>query len=98
MEATGRIKKIFDERWLKENFTIREFVLTLEENTAFPQTVVFQLINNNCDHIIGKHVGDVVTVQFNLRGKYGAPPIDPNYNHLPYNRLEVWNIRKTDAE
>ena len=98
MEAVGRIKRIFDERHLKDNFNVREFVLTIDENTQFPQHVVFQLVNDNCDLIIGLRPGDKVQVQFNLRGKYGAPPTDPNYNHLPYNRLEVWRIYKDERE
>lgn len=96
MQIVGRIKSIFDERNLKENFNIREFVLTTEENTPYPQTVLFQLINHHCDDIIGKHVGDEVEVFFELKGKYGART--EGYNHLPYNRLEVYRIYKNERE
>ncbi len=97
MEVTGRIKRIFDEKHITDNFNTSEFVLTLDEETPYPQDVVFQLVNSNCDKIIGHRPGDKITVQFNIRGKYGSPPQN-GYNHLPYNRLDVWYIRKFDSE
>lgn len=97
LSATGKIKKIFDERHIKEGFNIREFVLTIGEETSYPQDVVFQMVNSNCDQIIGKRPGDKIEVFFNLRGKYGAPSQN-GYNHLPYNRLEVWRIHSHERE
>lgn len=97
MQEKGRIKAIFDERHVKENFNIREFVLTIGEETPYPQHVIFQMVNAQCDQIIGKHVGDKVEVLFEIKGKYGARP-ENGYNHLPFNRLEVYRIYKDERE
>lgn len=97
MAVKGRIKNIFDERYIKEGFNIREMVLTIDEETPYPQTVLFTMINDNCDQIIGKHVGDKVEVMFNLTGKYSARPQNGS-NHLPFTNLNIYRIYKEEGE
>lgn len=94
MTTEGVIKVIYDEKRISEKFNTREFVLTIGPDTQYPQHVSFTLVNNNCDFIIGKHVGDHVEVHFNLKGReWTNPQGEVKY----YNTLEAWRIYKRDA-
>lgn len=92
MEAQGTIKYIADSKRFTENFRTQEMVLTMGENTPYPQHITFTFVNDNCVDLIYLNEGDEVTLQFNLRGNYGKD------GKGPYNKLEVWKIKKTNAE
>lgn len=96
-EAVGTIRKIYEERRINDNYKIREFVVTLGQWSPYPQHVMFKAVNDAMIKLLDIYEGDSVRIQFNLRGKYSKPP-GGNYNHLPFNSLEVWRIEKTDAE
>ena len=88
MEATGKLRAIFDTKQLSERFTKREFVLELVDG-KYPQTVLFQLTGDRCTTLDKFQVGDEVRLEFNLRGReWKSPQGDIKY----FNSLDVWRI------
>ncbi len=88
MEATGKLRAIFDTKQVSERFTKREFVLELVDG-KYPQTVLFQLTGDRCSGLDGFKVGDEVRIEFNLRGReWRSPQGDVKY----FNSLDVWRI------
>ncbi len=88
MEATGKLRAIFETKQLSERFTKREFVLELVDG-KYPQTVLFQLTGDRCASLDQFQVGDEVRLEFNLRGReWRSPQGEVKY----FNSLDVWRI------
>jgi hypothetical protein len=88
MEATGKLRAIFDTKLVSERFTKREFVLELVDG-KYPQTVLFQLTGDRCANLDSFQVGDEVRLEFNLRGReWKNPQGEVKY----FNSLDVWRI------
>ena len=85
MEIQGKIIHIFDEKRINDKLTIREFVVNT--GGTYPQEVIMQLANKNCDKIIGKHVGDEITAYINIRGRKAT-----NGEKKWFNTIEAWRI------
>lgn len=93
MEVIGTIKVKFDTQRVSEKFQKREFVLTTEANTPYPQHVSFQVTQDKCTVLDQFNEGDEVKVQFNLRGREWSGPQDIKY----FNTLEAWRIERAQA-
>lgn len=91
METTGTIKVILDTQIVSDKFKKREFVLTTEGNTPYPQHVSFQVTQDKTSLLDSVGVGDEVKVQFNLRGREWNGPQGVKY----FNTLEAWRIEVT---
>lgn len=89
MEQKGTIKKIFPAVQVTEKFCKREFVLTINEDTQYPQDILFQLTQSKCTLIDPFVKGDTITVGINLRGREWT---DPRGKVVYFNTLEVWKI------
>ena len=90
MEASGKLRVIFDTKQVSERFTKREFVLELADG-KYPQTVLFQLTGDRCASLDTFQVGDEVRLEFNLRGReWKSPQGDTKY----FNSLDVWRIER----
>jgi hypothetical protein len=88
MEATGKLRVIFDTKRVSERFTKREFVLELADG-KYPQTVLFQLTGDRCANLDSFQIGDEVRLEFNLRGReWKNPQGEVKY----FNSLDVWRI------
>src|SRR6266478_606493 len=88
MEATGKLRVIFDTKQVSERFIKREFVLEMVDG-KYPQTVLFQLTGDRCANLDQFQVGDEVRLEFNLRGReWKSPQGDVKY----FNSLDVWRI------
>ena len=86
---TGTIKEIFKTIQVSENFKKREFVITDNTNTKYPQYVSFQLTQDKCAILDGFKIGDTVTVNYNLRGRaWTSTQGEIKY----FNTLEAWKI------
>jgi single-strand DNA-binding protein len=88
MEITGTIKAIFDTQKVSDKFQKREFVLTTEEHTDYPQHVSFQVTQDKCEALNSLSVNDKVRVQFNLRGREWNGPQGVKY----FNTIEAWQV------
>lgn len=103
MEITGDLKLKFDTNRVSDKFQKREFVLTTEINTQFPQHVIFQLTQDKVSLVDQFNPGDEIKVQFGLRGREWNGPQGQKF----FNTLDVWRIElvkkgsgefKTDAQ
>lgn len=93
MEVIGTLKVKFDTQRVSERFQKREFVLTTEANTPYPQHVSFQVTQDKCSLLDQYNEGDELRIQFNLRGREWNGPQGVKY----FNTLEAWRIEKLQA-
>ena len=95
IETIGKLHSIFDTKQVSERFTKREFVLELTDNPKYPQTVLFQLTGDRCAQLDGFAVGDMVRIDFSLRGReWRSPQGDVKY----FNSLDVWKVEPARGE
>jgi len=90
MEVTGTLKAKFDTQKVSDRFQKREFVLTTEASTPYPQHVSFQVTQDKCGLLDQYNPGEELRVQFNLRGREWNGPQGIKY----FNTLEAWRIEK----
>ena len=88
MDIQGKIKEVFATQTISEKFKKREFVLTTDGSTPYPQHISFQVTKDNCDKLNSYSTGDEVTVSFNLKGREWSGPNGVKY----FNTLEAWKI------
>lgn len=93
MEVVGTLKAKFDTQKVSEKFQKREFVLTTEANTPYPQYVSFQVTQDKCNMLDQYSEGEELKVQFNLRGREWNGPQGIKY----FNTLEAWRIERMMA-
>jgi hypothetical protein len=91
MEVTGTLKVKFDTQKVSDRFQKREFVLTTDASTPYPQHVSFQLTQDKVNLLDQYNIGDEMKIQFNLRGREWNGPQGIKY----FNTLEAWRIEKT---
>ena len=90
MEVTGTLKVKLDTQKVSDRFSKREFVLTTEANTPYPQHVSFQVTQDKCSILDQYNVGEELKIQFNLRGREWNGPQGIKY----FNTLEAWRIER----
>lgn len=90
MEVTGQLKVKFDTQKVSEKFQKREFVLSTDLSTPYPQHVSFQVTQDKCNLLDSFTAGEEIKVQFNLRGREWNGPQGIKY----FNTLEAWRIEK----
>lgn len=90
MEVIGTLKAKFDTQKVSDRFQKREFVLTTEANTPYPQHVSFQVTQDKCSMLDQYREGDEIKIQFNLRGREWNGPQGIKY----FNTLEAWRIER----
>jgi hypothetical protein len=90
MEVIGILKVKYDTQKVSDRFAKRDFVLTTEANTPYPQHVIFQITQDKCSILDQFNQGDEIKVQFNLRGREWDGPQGVKY----FNTLEAWRIEK----
>ena len=93
MEVTGTLKVKFDTQKVSDRFQKREFVLSTELSTPYPQHVSFQVTQDKCTMLDQYNEGDELKIQFNLRGREWNGPQGIKY----FNTLEAWRIEKVGA-
>jgi hypothetical protein len=93
METTGILKAAFATERVNDKFQKREFVLTTEPNTPYPQHVSFQLIQDKCGVLDSYKTGEEIKVYFNIKGREWNGPQGVKY----FNTLEAWRIERVNA-
>lgn len=93
MEVIGTLKVKFDTQKVSDRFQKRDFVLTTEANTPYPQHVSFQITQDKCSMLDNYREGEELKVQFNLRGREWNGPQGIKY----FNTLEAWRIEKVQG-
>ena len=91
MEVTGIIKVKYDTNVVSERFKKRDFVLTVEPGSPYPQHVSFQVVQDKVSMLDSFNVGDEVKVLFNLKGReWTSPQGEVKY----FNTIDAWRIEK----
>jgi len=92
MEIVGKIKKIMDVQVISDRFKKREFVLSTDLNTPYPQHIIFQTTQEKCAMLDNLKPNDEVKVFFNIRGREWINPQDNQVKYIV--TLEAWRIDK----
>lgn len=90
MTESGQLKLKSDTIKVSDKLQKREFVLTTGFDTPYPQYVSFQVTNDKCSLLDAINVGDLVRVEFNLKGREWDSPNGVKY----FNSLDAWKITK----
>ena len=87
----GRLHVIHEAKQITERFRKREFVVEIDDNSRYPQMVMFQLTGDRCEQLDGYQVGEEVKVEFSLRGReWNSPSGEVRY----FNSLDVWSLER----
>ncbi|MGZ3866578.1 MAG: DUF3127 domain-containing protein [Bacteroidia bacterium] len=94
MEVTGIIKVKYDTNVVSERFKKRDFVLTVEPGSPYPQHVTFQIVQDKVNMLDNFNVGDEVKVLFNLKGReWTSPQGEVKY----FNTIDAWRIERVGS-
>jgi hypothetical protein len=92
MEVTGILKVKYDVQQVSDKFKKRDFVLTIEPTSPYPQHVTMQLTQDKVSLVDSFNIGDEMKVSFNLRGReWTSPQGDTKY----FNTIDAWRIERT---
>lgn len=92
-QVQGILKVKNNEVQVSDRFKKREFVLTVDPNSQYPQHVQFQLVQDKCSLINDVNIGEEIKVSFNLRGREWARDNEVKY----YNTLDAWRIERANS-
>ncbi len=91
-EITGILKLKRDEQKVSDTFKKREFVLTDNNSSNYPQHILFQLTNDRCSRIDEFNPGDEMKVSFFIRGReWQSKEGQIRY----FTSLDAWKVEHT---
>ena len=94
MELLGKIKLIGDIKTYGDNgFRKRELVLITEEQ--YPQHILIEFIQNNCELLDNYSIGQTVRIGINIRGREWESP-DQGIKY--FNSIQGWRIESLDDQ
>jgi hypothetical protein len=82
-DLTGKVKLIMDPKTFGSGFTVREFVVTVEDG-KYPQDICLQFVQDKVSLLDSVQEGQDVTVSFDIRGR--------EHNGRYFNNLQAWKI------
>lgn len=94
VEITGKIIRKFDTKVISDRFQKREFVLHVEEK--YPQELLLQLVQSNCDVLDNFSEGDMVDTRVAIEGRsWQRSPSDPM---RWFNSLKVFSMKHAESQ
>ena len=90
MKISGIIKQINKTQVLSDKFSKRELILKTDWETKYPQYLVIQFTQSKVTLLDNFQVGEVVTINVNLKGREYAGADGVKY----FNTIEGWAISK----
>ena len=90
MKITGTLKVKKDTQVLSEQFSKREFVLTVVDG-AFSNDILIQLTKDKVTLINDINIGDMLEVEVNINGKCW---VNPQGEEKYFNSLNAWKVSK----
>lgn len=94
MDVNGILKLKMETQQVSDKFKKREFILTIDASSPYPQHVNFQLTQDKTSLIDNFNIGDELKVSFNLRGReWTSPQGETKY----FNTIDAWRIEKAGA-
>lgn len=91
LEITGKLIEKFEAQQVSERFRKREFVLEITDEfngNVITNFAKMQLVQNKCDIIDRYNIGDMLKVNFNIRGNRWERDGKVNY----ITNLDAWRI------
>lgn len=92
---TGKLIVKKDAEQVTDRFKKREFVIA-DEGGQFTEEILLQLTQDRCDMLDPYNEGDVLKVNFNLRGRRWKNPKTGETRF--FNSLDAWKIEKEQSE
>ena len=90
MQVRGKLHAVFETQQVTPRFSKREFVLLLDEDSRYPQHVIFQTTGRRMELLDSLNAGQEIEVEFQLRGReWTSPKGETKY----FNSLEVFEVR-----
>lgn len=97
LEVTGRLHEVFPTQQIKETFSKREFVLELTDESptgmVFTNYASFQLVNSATGIIDQFQPGEMLKVNFNIRGNRWEKDGQVRY----ITNLNAWRVERAMA-
>lgn len=97
LEVTGRLHAKFPTQQIKDNFSKREFVLELTDESptgmVFTNYASFQLVNQSCAVVDQFQEGDMLKVTFNIRGNRWERDGQVKY----ITNLNAWRVERANT-
>lgn len=93
LKLEGTLYKKFDTKQVSATFQKREFVAQTVEQ--YPQTVKFELTQDNCQKLDQFKEGDDLIIHFNVRGREWNSP--KTGEMMYFVSLQVWRLEKNTA-
>lgn len=97
LEVSGRLHAKFPTQQIKDNFSKREFVLELTDESptgmVFTNYASFQLVNQSCAVIDQFQEGEMLKVNFNIRGNRWERDGQVKY----ITNLNAWRVERASA-
>lgn len=99
MNIKGILKRKGEVVQVNDNYSKRDFVVTIDHDKQYPQTVQFQLSQAKINLLDGIPLGSEIDVSFNLKGREyqdkqtGEPKV--------FTIIEAWSVKvisKTNAQ
>jgi len=91
LEITGKLVEKFEAQQVTERFRKREFVLEITDEfngNVITNFAKMQLVQNKCDIIDRYNIGDMLKVNFNIRGNRWERDGKVNY----ITNLDAWRV------
>ena len=88
-KINGIIKSISETIQISDKFRKRDFVLTTDHTTNWPQFIQLELTQDKCFLIDNYKIDDEISVDFNVRGRQWT---DKEGKVKKFNSLQVWKI------
>ncbi len=96
LEITGKLVEKYDTQTVNDRFRKREFVIEVTEEvngSAFTNFAKMQLVQNKTDIIDRFNLGDMLRVNFSIKGNRYEKEGKVSY----FSNLDAWRIEKADA-
>lgn len=95
MNLQGQIKQIGTTKEYGSNgFKKRELVLITEQDTDYPQTILVEFHQANCERLDKYQEGEVIAVDINIRGREWT---NPQGEVKVFNSIVGWRISEPEG-
>ncbi|MBS1764488.1 MAG: DUF3127 domain-containing protein [Bacteroidetes bacterium] len=95
LQVTGTLKVKYDTKNVSEKFRKREFVISIDEKSAYPQTILMQLTQDKCALLDNIKEGEQITVNFNLKGReWKSPQGEIKF----FNSIDAWRLERATSD
>jgi hypothetical protein len=95
MNLQGQIKKIGETKEFGSNgFKKREVIIITDQDTDYPQTILVEFHQANCERLDKYQEGENITVDINLRGREWT---NPQGEVRCFNSIIGWRISEPEG-